>query len=92
MTQQTTNSPLEAGVLGTAKSTLSTFIDVLVVTLSVVFGSILSISTAAIFGIYALIAFTDLSLGVAITAVALGLNAMLLSLVTLNTLGRHKDE
>ncbi|MEM1131064.1 MAG: hypothetical protein AAGH83_11180 [Pseudomonadota bacterium] len=64
-------------------------VTLVIVVVRAFLGSLLGISTASIFGVFALVFFADLSLGVAITGVALGMNAMLLSLVTL---GNHAVE
>lgn len=61
-------------------------VTLLVIVVRAFLGSLLGISTASVFGVFALVYFTDLPLGVAITGVALGMNAMLLSLVTLGNL------
>ncbi|GAA5079893.1 hypothetical protein N0B44_24945 [Roseibacterium beibuensis] len=49
-------------------------------------GSLLGISTAALFGFSALVFFAEISPGVALTAVALAMNAMLFCLVLLGSL------
>ena len=67
-------------------------IDIVVTIVRAFMGSLLGISTAAFFGVFALVAFAGISPDVAITSVAIAMNAMLLSLVVLGNLGRHEDD
>lgn len=67
-------------------------IDIVVTIVRAFMGSLLGISTAAFFGVFALVAFAGISLDVAITSVAIAMNAMLLSLVVLGNLGGRDDE
>jgi hypothetical protein len=67
-------------------------IDIVVTIVRAFMGSLLGISTAAFFGVFGLVAFADVPLDVAITSVALAMNAMLLSLVVLGNLGRQEDD
>ena len=59
---------------------------VLSVVFRAVLGSILGISTASLFGVAGLVVFAGFSLELAVTIVALGMNAMLLCLVLLGNL------
>jgi hypothetical protein len=67
-------------------------VDVIVVTVKAFLSSLLGISTATVFAVFALVFMADLPLDLAVTAVALGMNAMLLSLVTLGNLFRNDEE
>lgn len=75
----------------TVRSVAFAPVTILVTIVRAFLGSLLGISTASVFGVFALVAFADLSLSVAITGVALGMNAMLLSLVTLGNLTTDDD-
>jgi ABC-type uncharacterized transport system permease subunit len=61
-------------------------LTVLSTLLQALLGSILSISTALIFGVFTLVVLADMSFGVAITLVAVGMNAMLFSLLLLGSI------
>jgi hypothetical protein len=67
-------------------------VDIVVTVVRAFMGSLLGISTAAFFGVFGLVAFAGISLDIAITSVALAMNAMLLSLVVLGNLGSRDDE
>lgn len=67
-------------------------VDIVVTVVRAFMGSLLGISTAAFFGVFALVVFADISLDIAITSVALAMNAMLLSLVVLGNLASRDDE
>jgi hypothetical protein len=71
---------------------VTTLVEGLLVVIRAFMGSLLGISTASVFAVFALVGFAGLSLGVAITSVALAMNAMLLSLVVLGNLGRGEDD
>lgn len=75
----------------TIRSVASAPVLLLVTVVRAFLSSLLGISTAAVFGVFALVAFADLPLGLAITGVALAMNAMLLSLVTLGNLTGDDD-
>ncbi len=66
-------------------------VDIVVAVVRAFMGSLLGISTAAFFGVFGLVALADISLDIAITSVALAMNAMLLSLVVLGNLGSRDD-
>ena len=55
-------------------------------------GSLLAISTAAVFGVVALVGIAGVSAGAAVTMVSVAFNAMLLSLVVLGNLGGREDD
>jgi hypothetical protein len=74
-----------------AQSIPGAIIDIVVMIVRAFMGSLLGISTAAFFGVFGLVAFAGISLDVAITSVAIAMNAMLLSLVVLGNLG-NRDE
>jgi hypothetical protein len=61
-------------------------LTVLSTLLQALLGSILSISTALTFGVFALVVLADMSFGVAITLMAVGMNAMLFSLLLLGSI------
>jgi hypothetical protein len=76
----------------TPQSIPGVMIEVVVTVVRAFMGSLLGISTAAFFGVFALVGIAGLSLDVAITSVAIAMNAMLLSLVILGNLGSGDDE
>ncbi len=76
----------------TPQSIPGAIIDIVVAVVRAFMGSLLGISTSAFFGVFGLGAFAGISLDVAITSVALAMNAMLLSLVVLGNLGRRDDD
>jgi hypothetical protein len=67
-------------------------IDIVVAVVRAFMGSLLGISTAAFFGVFGLVAIAGISLDVAITSVAIAMNAMLLSLLVLGNLGGRDEE
>ena len=64
-------------------------IEALVLTVRAMLGSLLGISTAALFGISALVLGAGVRPDIAITVVALSLNAMLFSLMLLGSLSEE---
>ena len=76
----------------TPQSIPGAIIDIVVAVVRAFMGSLLGISTSAFFGVFGLVAFAGISLDVAITSVAIAMNAMLLSLVVLGNLGRRDDD
>jgi hypothetical protein len=75
-----------------AQSIPGAIIDIVVTIVRAFMGSLLGISTAAFFGVFGLVAFAGISLDVAITSVAIAMNAMLLSLVVLGNLGNREED
>ena len=76
----------------TPQSVPGVIIEAIVLVVRAFMGSLLGISTAAFFGVFALVAFAGVSASVAITSVAIAMNAMLLSLVVLGNLGSGDDD
>lgn len=76
----------------TPQSLPGAIVDIIVTVVRAFMGSLLGISTAAFFGVFGLVAFAGIPLDLAITSVALAMNAMLLSLVVLGNLGTHEDD
>ena len=72
-----------------ASSLLRLPIEALVLTVRAMLGSLLGISTAALFGISALVLGAGVRPDIAITVVALSLNAMLFSLMLLGSLSEE---
>jgi hypothetical protein len=75
-----------------SRSFIALLLDAVTLVVRAFLGSLLGISTATVFGIFVLVAMAGLPLDVAITAVAIGMNGMLLSLVTLGNMYRNDDE
>lgn len=69
-----------------------TVVDAVVLVVRAFMGSLLGISTAAVFGVFALVGLAGLSFDTAVVSVAIAMNAMLLSLVVLGNLGGRDDE
>jgi len=67
-------------------------IDIVVTVVRAFMGSLLGISTAAFFAVFGLVVFAGISLDIAVTSVALAMNAMMLSLVVLGNLGSSRDD
>jgi len=61
-------------------------LHVLIAVFQALLGSMLSISTALVFGIFALVVMADMRIDLAITVMALGVNGMLFSLLLLGSL------
>ena len=67
-------------------------IEAIVTIVRAFMGSLLGISTAAFFGIFALVGIAGVSADIAVTSVAIAMNTMLLSLVVLGNLGSRDDD
>lgn len=76
----------------TPQSLPGAIVDIIVTVVRAFMGSLLGISTAAFFGVFGLVAFAGIPLDLAVTSVALAMNAMLLSLVVLGNLGSRDDD
>jgi hypothetical protein len=73
----------------TAESVLAVPIAALVFTVRAMLGSLLGIATAALFGVSALVLFAGVRPDIAITVVALSLNAMLFCLMLLGSISEN---